>query len=152
MESANISYFITFVRSQINTTFKGDVHACNRYIEENLATCVTMMDKYTEQNNPWWLQRDANMAYHQLKEMDTLIVDYSIFIDTLSRLVDRPITSIDINKDYNNLMIEANEKYAEYVKNEVLEKHFSKQNTQSKNINSQSKTVKSQGAVRECSF
>ena len=135
MESENIAYFISFVRSQCGTTFKGDVRACNHYIEENLPACVSMMDKYSGQNNPWWLEYDENMAYHQLKEIDTLIVDYSIFIDTLSRLCDRPITSIDINKDYLNLVAEAKERYAEHVKTKILENHGAlKSNAKSTNI------------------
>lgn len=123
MRSENIAYYINFIRSQTSTRFNGNYDECSRFIEANLPKAVRMMDSYSEQGNPWWLNNDANMAYHQLKECDTLIVDYSIFIDSLSRLLNRPIQSFEIGKDYNHLIEEAHTAYSDYMFNQV-KNHF----------------------------
>ena len=117
MEKSNIAYYVNFIRS----TYQGSHENCNRYIEENLKPSVEMMDKYTKQHNQWWLENSANMAYHQLKEIDTVIVEYATFIDALSRLLNRPIQSFEISKNYSNLLNETNNAYTNLVKEQVME-------------------------------
>ncbi len=117
MEKSNIAYYVNFIRS----TYQGSHENCNRYIEENLKPSVEMMDKYTKQHNQWWLENSANMAYHQLKEIDTVIVEYATFIDALSRLLNRPIQSFEISKNYSNLLNETNNAYTNLVREQVVE-------------------------------
>ncbi len=128
--SENISYFVKFNKNHVHDMFNGNQEACNRYIEENLPRVVAMMDKYTESGNPWWLEENENMAYHQLKEIDSMLVEYSKFTDHLSRLVNRPITSLDINKNYPFLLAEANEAYTDFIREQVLNRYIKKEHEQ----------------------
>lgn len=130
MRSENITYYINFIRGQTSTRFNGNNEECSRFIEENLQRTVAMMDKYTENGNPWWLNNDANMAYHQLKEFDTLIVDYPIFIDSLSRLLNRPIQSFEIGKNYSTLIQEANSAYTNYMREKIMHRYTEKPHEQ----------------------
>ena len=129
MRSENIAYYIKFMRSQTPSMFNGNNEACSRYIEENLKSAVQMMDKYSESNNPWWLSVDENMAYHQLKEHDIMLVDYATFIDRLSRLLDRPIQSFEIGKNYNSLIFEAHEAYTDFMRAKIMHR-YTRQNEQ----------------------
>ena len=128
--SENISYFVKFNKSHVHDMFNGNQEACNRYIEENLPRVVAMMDKYTESGNPWWLEENENMAYHQLKEIDSMLVEYSKFTDHLSRLVNRPITSLKIKKNYPFLLAEANEAYTDFIREQVLNRYIKKEHEQ----------------------
>lgn len=136
MQKENITYYINFVRKN----FTGSREACNLFIEENLKDTVEMMDRYTAQNNPWWLNNDANMAYHQLKEFDYLIVDYASFIDALSRLLDRPIQSFEIGKNYTKLIEEAHIAYTNHVQQEVLQR-YKLSTTKQSNIHQQTQMM-----------
>lgn len=127
LSSENINYFVHFTKSHVHELFNGNMEACNRYIEENLGRIVSMMDKYSSENNPWWLEENENMAYHQLKEIDSMLVDYTRFIDQLSRLVNRPVTSLDINKNYPYLVAEANEAYTNFMREKILSRYIPKQ-------------------------
>ena len=127
LSSENINYFVNFTKNHVRELFNGNMEACNRYIEENLGRIVSMMDRYSSENNQWWLEDGENMAYHQLKEIDSMLVEYSQFIDQLSRLVNRPITSLDINKNYPYLVNEANIAYTNFMREKILSRYLSKE-------------------------
>ena len=116
MESENIAYYIDFVRKQQNSSFSGNREACNRYIEETLADVVKMMDRYSAENNRWWLRHDEKMAYFQLKEISTIIVEYTDFMENLSRLLERPIQSFEVGQNYWLTLQEATTAYSEWQK------------------------------------
>ncbi len=125
MMKENVDYYIRFVRNQQNSSFGGSARNCDEYIEETIHDAVAMMDRYTEQNNRWWLRCDEKMAYFQLKEISYLIVDYTIFMEELSRLLQRPIQSFEVGQNYWSTLQEANGAYAAWQEEQRL-----KQNTQ----------------------
>jgi len=111
MEKENVNYYIQFVRNQQNSSFGGSALNCDEYIEETIHDAVAMMDKYSAQGNRWWLRHDEKMAYFQLKEISTMIVDYTLFMENLSRLLNRPIQSFEVGQNYWATLQEANECY-----------------------------------------
>ncbi|MBR4270986.1 MAG: hypothetical protein IKQ31_04890 [Clostridia bacterium] len=117
MENDNIAYYINFIRKQQNTSFGGSREKCNRFIEETLPDVLKMMDKYSAEDNRWWLTGGATMAYYQLKEISTIIVEYTDFMENLSRLLERPIQSFEVGQNYWATLQEATVAYRDYVKN-----------------------------------
>ena len=122
MRKENVDYYIRFVRNQQNSSFGGSARNCDEYIEETIHEAVAMMDRYSEQNNPWWLHYDEKMAYFQLKEISYMIVDYTIFMEELSRLLNRPIQSFEVGQNYWATLQEAESAYKDWQK-EQLSKH-----------------------------
>jgi len=122
MRKENVDYYIRFVRNQQNSSFGGSALNCDEYIEETIHDAVAMMDRYSEQNNPWWLHHDEKMAFFQLKEISYMIVDYTIFMEELSRLLNRPIQSFEVGQNYWATLQEAESAYKDWQK-EQLNKH-----------------------------
>ena len=111
LHKENIDYYIRFVRNQQNSSFGGSALLCDEFIEETIHDAVAMMDRYSEQNNRWWLKYDERMAYFQLIEISYMIVDYTLFTAKLSILLDRPIQSFEIGQNYWSTLQEAKKAY-----------------------------------------
>ncbi len=117
MVNDNEIYYTKFVQRQLKSSFNGNQAACKRFLDETLPDVLKMMDRYSAQDNRWWLTGGAPMAYYQLKEISTIIVEYTDFMENLSRLLGRPIQSFEVGQNYWATLQEADEAYCDYVKN-----------------------------------
>ena len=72
---------------------------------EKVLSCLTAMDEYGE--NRWWLSKDKKvLGYYQLKT-NILLISYPQFIDSLTHLLGRSVSTIELGLNRDCLMDEA---------------------------------------------